>query len=102
MGRQSPKYSDERYRSVCMSFKVTFVGAQAHEHTPHLAVYAVNSAGRLTRKISVESEGHVDITASAGTVIAIGSNLEKPSSLDPKGLVTLRLADQLQLWSKAG
>ena len=76
-----------------MAYKVTFVGAQAHEQTPQVAVYSLDTLGRITGKIAVATDGKVDITRAHGPVVGLGPDIHDPAELDPKGLVTLRLAD---------
>jgi hypothetical protein len=85
-----------------MAYKVTFVGAQAHEETPQIAVYSLDTLCRITNKIAVVADGKVDIKTAPGAVIALGPDVPNPSDLDPKGLVTLRVADQLPLWKQTG
>ena len=35
-----------------MTYKITLVGAQPHEQTPSIAVYAVDARGRIGAKIA--------------------------------------------------
>ena len=84
-----------------MSYKVTLVGAQAHEQTPAIAMYAVDARGRVSKKISVVANGHIDLPADRNAVVAFGPDVAELSTLDPKGLITLRLADQLPIWGSS-
>lgn len=83
-----------------MPFKVVFAGAHAHEKTPQIAAYSLDTLGRVTGKIAVLTEGNLDIKRAKGAVIALGPDVEQPASLSPAGLVTLRLSDQLPVWEQ--
>lgn len=85
-----------------MAYKIVFAGAQAHEQTPQIAVYALDMLGRVASKIAVATEGQLDIKRARTTVIALGPDVEQPAELNPQGLVTLRLSDQLPIWEKTG
>ena len=83
-----------------MAYKVVFAGAQAHEETPQIAAYSLDTLGRITDKIAVLTGGELDIKRVKSAVIALGPDVEQPAGLRPEGLVTLRLADQLPVWEK--
>jgi hypothetical protein len=83
-----------------MAYKVTLVGAQAHEQTPAIAVYEVDARGRVGRKIAVVTDGQLDLPADRTVVVAFGPDVADVATLDPKGLVTVRLADQLPIWER--
>jgi len=83
-----------------MAYKVVFAGAQAHEQTPQVAAYSLDTLGRVTGKIAVLTDGELDLKHAQGAVIALGPDVEQPAGLNPEGLVTLRLADQLPVWEK--
>lgn len=83
-----------------MSYKVTLVGLQAHEQTPAIAVYAVNARGQATKKIAVVTNGELNLPSDRNAVVAFGPDVADASTLDPKTLVTLRLADQLPIWEQ--
>jgi hypothetical protein len=83
-----------------MAYKVVFAGAQAHEETPQIAAYSLDTLGRITDKIAVLTGGELDIQRAKSAVIALGPDVEQPAGLRPEGLVTLRLADQLPVWEK--
>lgn len=83
-----------------MAYKVTLVGAQAHEQTPAIAVYAVDVRGRVGRKIAVVANGQLELPTDRSAVVAFGPDVADASTLDPKGLVTLRLADQMPIWDR--
>jgi hypothetical protein len=85
-----------------MSYKVTLIGAQPHEQTPAIAVYAVDSRGKIGRKLAVIHDNELDLPEERGAVVAFGPDVADAASLDPKGLVTVRLADQLPTWQKTG
>jgi hypothetical protein len=85
-----------------MSYKVTLVGAEAHEQTPNIAVYSLDASGRVTGKIAVVSDGKLDVSDKHGDVVAIGPSVENLSDLDPKGLVTLQVSQQLAAWNRTG
>jgi hypothetical protein len=85
-----------------MAYKVVFVGAQAHEQTPNVAVYSLDSLGRVTEKIAVASEGTLDLSRVKAAVIALAPDVATIADLDPENLVTLRLADQLPVWKQTG
>ncbi|MGB6745520.1 MAG: hypothetical protein WBE38_17875 [Terracidiphilus sp.] len=85
-----------------MAYKVVFAGAQAHEQTPQIAVYSLDTLGRVTGKIAVSTDGELDINRAKSAVIALGPDVEQSADLNPQGLVTLRLADQLATWEKTG
>lgn len=85
-----------------MAYKVTFVGAQAHEATPEIAVYSLDTLGRITGKLAVANEGKLALKTDAHAVVAFGPDVPNPEKLDPKGLVTLRVSDQLPLWKQTG
>ncbi len=85
-----------------MAYKVTFVGAQAHEETPQIAAYSLDTLGRITGKIAVATDGKLDIKPKHGAVIALGPDVANTATLNPQGLVTLRLADQLPVWNQSG
>lgn len=85
-----------------MAYKVVFAGAQSHEQTPPIAVYSLDTLGRVTGKIAVSSDGELDIKRTKSGVVALGPDVEQAADLNPQGLVTLRLADQLPTWEKTG
>ena len=85
-----------------MAYKVVFVGAQAHEQTPQIAVYSLDSPGRITGKIATVTNGQLDLSRAQSSVIALGPDVANPSKLKSEGLITLRLADQLPLWNQTG
>jgi len=80
-----------------MNFKVTFAGAEAHEQTPNIALYAV-SAGKIGKKIATVEKGQITIEKDATGTVAFGPDVHDPSTLDPQSLLTVRLADQLPVW----
>jgi hypothetical protein len=85
-----------------MQLKISFVGAQMHEQTPDIALYALDARGHAT-KIATVKEGTLDVaveTGKLGSVIALGPNVADPKTLNPKAFVTLKVADQLQQWRK--
>jgi hypothetical protein len=81
-----------------MTYKITLVGAQPHEQTPSIAVYAVDARGRIGAKIAVVRDGELNLPADHSPVIAFGPDVDDPSKLDPKGFSTVRVADQLRNW----
>jgi len=83
-----------------MAYQVVFVGAQANEQTPQIAAYSLDTLGRITGKIGVLTEGKLDIKRTKSGVIALGPDVEKPSTLSSDGLVTLQLSDQLPIWDQ--
>jgi hypothetical protein len=85
-----------------MAYKVVFVGAQAHEQTPQVAVYSLDALGRVKEKIAVASEGKLDLARVKAAVIALAPDVANLAELAPENLVTLRLADQLPVWEQAG
>jgi hypothetical protein len=85
-----------------MTFKVTLVGAQPHETTPAIAVYAVDAQGRPSHKIGAVADGRLAISHDHTGVIAFGPDVADASSIDPQGFVPVRLADQLPIWERAG
>lgn len=85
-----------------MAYKVIFVGAQAHETTPHIAAYSLDTLGRVTGKIAVSAEGKIDLKAESNAVIAFGPDVPNPAKLDSKNLVTVRVSDKLPLWKQTG
>jgi len=85
-----------------MAYKVVLIGAQAHEQTPHIAAYSLDTLGRVSGKIAVVSDGEIDLARARDDVIAFGPNVANPAELNPKGLVTLQLATQRQVWDKTG
>ena len=85
-----------------MSYKVSFVGAHAHEHTPPVALYAVDLRGRIGAKIAVVTEGSLTLPRIEGDVVALGPDVEEIGAVDPKALVLLRLSDQVPLWEQDG
>jgi hypothetical protein len=85
-----------------MSYKVIFVGAQAHEDVPAVAVYAVDRRGRVGKKIAAVSNGELSLPEGRPAVVAFGPDVADPAALDPATLVTVRLADQLPVWERGG
>lgn len=83
-----------------MSFKVTLVGAEAHEQTPAIAVYSVDLRGQLGKKLAVVENGQLDLPKDRNALVAFGPDVADPSALDAKGFVSLRLADQLPVWER--
>ncbi len=45
-----------------MAYKIVFVGAQAHEQTPNVAVYSLDPLGRVKEKLVVVSEGKLNLS----------------------------------------
>src|SRR5471030_1549667 len=87
-------------RSHVMTFKVTLVGAHAHEHTPAIALYAIEPNGRVGKKIATVAEGQLTVQRDQKGAVAFGPDVEDAASLDAKGFVTLRLADHLPTWEE--
>jgi hypothetical protein len=85
-----------------MAYKIIYVGAQAHEQTPQLAVYSLDALGRITGKVAVSAGGQLDIARAKSSVIALGPDVADTATLNPEGLITLRLADQLPVWNETG
>ena len=87
-----------------MAYKITFAGAQPNEQTPPIAAYSLDALGRVSGKIGAASaDGKMDLSRAAkGSVIAFGPDVANTADLDPEGLITLRLADQLPAWDKSG
>ena len=84
-----------------MAYKVVFTGAQAHEQTPQIAAYSLDSLGRVTGKIAVLTEGKLDVKRGKHTVVALGPDVEQPSTLSSDAFVTLKLSDQLPIWDRS-
>jgi hypothetical protein len=74
-----------------MSYKVTLIGAQPHEQTPAIAVYAVDSRGKIGRKLAVIHDNELDLPEERGAVVAFGPDVADAASLDPKGGTCQRL-----------
>jgi hypothetical protein len=85
-----------------MAYKVVFVGAQANEQTPTVAVYSLDPLGRVKEKIAVISEGELDLSRVKTAVVGLAPDVANVADLDPENLVTLRLADQLPVWKQTG
>ena len=83
-----------------MSYKVTLVGAEAHEQTPAIALYSVDVRGQVGKKIAVVTNGQLDLPKDRNAVVAFGPDVADSSTLDTKGFVSLRLADQLPVWER--
>jgi hypothetical protein len=86
-----------------MELQVSFVGAQANEKTPSVALYTVDKRGQAT-KIATEKDGKLDLGADPtklGPVVALGPDVADPKTLTPQALVTLKVADQLAQWQKS-
>lgn len=87
-----------------MQLTVHFVGVEPHEQTPNVALYKVNARGQAT-KVATLANGKLDLgaePAKLGSTISIGPNVDDPKTLDPKLLITLKLASQLPVWQKTG
>jgi len=84
-----------------MLLTVKFVGAEPNEQTPNIALYSVDARGQA-KKIASLKDGKLDVGAESklGVNVTLGPDVADPSKLDPKLLVTLRVADQLPLWKK--
>jgi hypothetical protein len=85
-----------------MAYKLTFVGAQPNEQTPAIAVYAVDSAGRIGKKIATADKGQITLAKDASGIVAIGPDVPDPSTLDAQSLMKVRLADQTAIWTQSG
>lgn len=85
-----------------MAYKVVFVGAQANEQTPTVAVYSLDPLGRVKEKLAVTSEGRLDLARVEAAVVAFAPDVANVADLDPENLITLRLADQLPVWQQTG
>lgn len=85
-----------------MAYNVTFVGAQANEQTPAVAVYAVDSVGRLGKKIATAEKGQIALSKDATGIVALGPDVPDPSTLDPESLLKVRVADQAANWARSG
>lgn len=87
-----------------MKLAVKFVGAEANEQTPKIALYQVNASGQATEKIATEHNGEIEVSAEVTkqktAVIALGPDTDNFSGLDPKSLVQLRVVDQLPTWQQ--
>ncbi len=87
-----------------MQLTVKFTGAEANEQTPQMALYTVDARGKLTKFASL-SNGKLDLGADLsklGTSVALGPDVDDPTTLDPKLFVNLKVADQLAQWQKTG
>lgn len=84
-----------------MQLHVNFVGAQANEKTPDIALYSLDIRGQA-KKIAAVKEGNVNLTAEVNKLatIALGPDVADPKTLDQKSLVTLRVSDYLHQWEK--
>lgn len=86
-----------------MVYKVVFVGAQANEQTPQIAVYSLDTFGRVKEKIAVSSGGQLDLSRAKGAaVVAFGPDVADIADVDSETLVTVRLADQQPVWEQSG
>ena len=86
-----------------MQLTVQFSGVEPNEQTPSMALYNVNARGQAT-KIAALANGKLDLgdPTKLGPTVSIGPNVDNPQTLDPKLLVSLKVADQLPLWQKTG
>ncbi|HEX4022330.1 MAG TPA: hypothetical protein VHX63_14390 [Acidobacteriaceae bacterium] len=84
-----------------MQVEVNFVGKQADEQTPAIALYAMDARGQATKVAALEN-GKLNLAAltkSEGQgVIALGPDISDPTQLDPNSLLHLRLAASLAQW----
>ncbi len=86
-----------------MELQVSFVGAQANEQTPSVALYTLDSRGQAT-KVATVKDGKLDLGADPtklGSVVALGPDVADPTTLVPQALVTFKVADQLAQWQKS-
>src|SRR5579863_9392919 len=85
-----------------MHLQIKFVGAQANEQTPAIALYAFNIRGQAQKVATLEGDKlHLNTDkAKLGSLIALGPDVADPNTLDPKSLVTYKTASQLAVWEK--
>jgi hypothetical protein len=86
-----------------MELQVSFVGAQANEQTPAVALYTLDVRGQA-KKIATVKDGKLHLgadPAKLGSVVALGPDVADPKTLTPQSLVTLNVADQLPQWKKS-
>jgi hypothetical protein len=82
-----------------MSLSIELVGAQPHEQHPSIALYAFDIRGRVAGKLAVADKGELDIEPHRlPPIVALGPDVADPASLDPAGLMTLRVSDQVDAW----
>ncbi|HXM61318.1 MAG TPA: hypothetical protein VN950_10715 [Terriglobales bacterium] len=84
-----------------MQLAVKFLGAEPNEQTPNIAAYSVDARGQAT-KIASLKDGKLDLgpESKLGATVTLGPDVADTKTLDPKLLVTLRVADQLPFWKK--
>jgi len=85
-----------------MQLQIKFVGAQANEQTPTIALYVLNLRVQARKIATSEGEKlHLKTDdARMGSLIALGPDVADPSTLDPKSLVTYKATSQLAIWEK--
>ena len=82
-----------------MALSLKLVGAQPHEEHPIIALYGFDAHGRVARKLATAEEGEFDIDPHGlPAIVALGPDVADPTSLDPAGLMTLRVSDQMTAW----
>ena len=82
-----------------MSLSIELVGAQPHEQHPSIALYAFDIRGRVAGKLAVADKGELNIEPHRlPPIVALGPDVADPASLDPAGLMTLRVSDQVDAW----
>lgn len=83
-----------------MQLQISFVGAQANEQTPTIALYVINLRGQA-KKIATSADGKFSLKADSvrsESRIALGPDVADPSTLDTKNLISFNAANQLPQW----
>jgi len=86
-----------------MELQVSFVGAQANEQTPSVALYTLDPRGQA-KKIATVKDGklHLGTDLNKLGIVALGPDVADPRTLPSQALVTLKVSDQLPQWEESG
>ncbi|MGZ4853716.1 MAG: hypothetical protein ACXVKH_00735 [Candidatus Angelobacter sp.] len=87
-----------------MKINVTLVGAQPDEQAPQIALYSINAAGQIQKKLATVDKGSVDFPSDMvkqkQAAVAFGPDVADLKQLNPEALFQFRLADQLPALQK--
>lgn len=83
-----------------MKVNIALVGAQPDEQAPQIALYSINAAGQVQKKLALVEKGSVelpgDLAKQKNAVVALGPDVADLKQLNPEALFQLRLSDQIK------
>lgn len=85
-----------------MELPIKFVGIQAGEKPPRVALFLLAPGGRVVRKLTADRDAkfEVDPSLAREAIAAIGPDVDDPSELEPNALLQFRPPERLPEWER--